>query len=352
VFSGADLSSANLPAAESPEEFGTDPNLSGTITMAEFVESRFIPEFVATKRAPGRDYFKSILKHVLPPEHVAQMFAAQRGTEKGKLASVPGWPYIHGLSLAEVNHDVIQGLTSAALEHGYSIQTATHVRNVIRSIFSHAMRTGCYCEPNPAASVVLPRLLPRADSSLTLAQLRAVLRAMVYPEREVVLLTVLTDMNLAEICGLPWKYVNLFGSSRMVENELIPPKMAAIRKQSYRCEISSVMRSRRRFVRIPRILASHLFDLKQRKQFTGPEDFVLVSRNGNPVHPANMAARRLKSISESLEIPGLAWSVFYKTRSKLRKELGEGLCEMFDDVLPLPKHVPSVPNELQFRSSL
>ena len=137
---------------------------------------------------------------------------------------MPGWPYIHGLSLAEVNHDVIQGLTSAALEHGYSIQTATHLRNVIRSIFSHAMRTGCYLEPNPAASVVLPRLLPRADYSLTLAQLRAVLRAMVYPEREVVLLTVLTDMNLAEICGLPWKYVNLFSSSRMVENELIPPR--------------------------------------------------------------------------------------------------------------------------------
>ena len=85
-------------------------------------------------------------------------------------------------------------------------------------------------------------------------------------------------------------------------------------------------------MRIPRILASHLFDLKQRKQFTGPEDFVLVSRNGNPVHPANMAARRLKVHIGISGNSGLAWSVFYKTRSKLRKELGEGLFEMFDDV--------------------
>jgi hypothetical protein len=100
------------------------------------------------------------------------------------------------------------------------------------------------------------------------------------------------------------------------------------------------------------VLAAHLFDLKQRKQFTGPDDFVLVSRNGNPIHPGNMAARRLKAIGASLQIPGLAWSVFYKTRTRLRSELGGRLDEEFDDVVPVPKWISSQVHELPSRSAL
>jgi integrase len=322
------------------------------MTTVEFVEHKFIPEFVANKRTAGRDHFKAILKHVLPPEHVVRLFPSQPSKVKAKLESVPGWPYIDALPLSQVNSTVIQRLTSAALDRGYSIQTAVHLRNVVRSIFSHAIRTGCYLQPNPAASVALPRIERKSDHRLTLAQLLAVLGTMIYPERELVLLTVLTDMTIVEICGLQWKFVNLFNSSRIVEQEPIPPKTAAVRKQRYRGELSNVIRSRRRFVPIPRVLAAHLFDLKQRKQFTGPDDFVLVSRNGNPIHPGNMAARRLKAIGASLQIPGLAWSVFYKTRTRLRSELGGRLDEEFDDVVPVPKWISSQVHELPSRSAL
>ena len=315
------------------------PRILGSMTTAEFVEHKFIPEFVANKRTAGRDHFKAILKHVLPPERVSCLFPSQPGNGRTKLASIPDWPYIDALPLSDVNSDTIHRLTSAALRRGYSVQTITHMRNVIRTIFSHAIRTGFYLPPNPAASVALPRIEPRTRCSLTLEQLRAVLRMMVYPERELVLLTVLTDITIVEVCGLQWKYANLFNSARIVEQEVIPPSSVAVRKQSYRGVLGNVMRSRRRFVPIPHLLATHLLDLKQRKQFTGPEDFVLVSRNGNPVRPGNMAARRLKSIGTCLQIPELTWSVFYKTRARLKSELGVSLYEQFDDVVPRPKWI-------------
>jgi integrase len=306
---------------------------SGSVTIGDFVKLKFIPEFVAKKRTAGRNHFRAILKHVMPPEHVVRLLPSQPRGVKAKLAFIPGWPYIDELPLARVNGDVIQRLTSAVLERGYSIQTATHVRNVIRSIFSHAIRAGFYFEPNPAASVVLPRIERKAADSLSFTQLQAVLCTMGYPERELVLLTLLTEMTIVEICGLQWKYVNLLSTSRIVDGEVIPPFATAVRRQSYRGVLSNVLRSRKRLVPISHTLATLLNGLKTRKQFTGPDDFVLVSRNGNPIYPDNLAARRLKPVGESLHIPGLAWSVFYRTRITLRLEMGADFYENFNNVV-------------------
>jgi site-specific recombinase XerD len=325
--------------------------LSGPMTIGDFLKLKFVPEFVVNKRTAGRNHFKAMLKYVIPPEHVARLLPSQPGRVKAKLAFIPGWPYIDKLSLSEVNGDVIERLISAALERGYSVQTATHVRNVIRSIFSHAIRTGFYLQPNPAASVTLPRIERKADQSLALSQLQAVLGTMGYPERELALLTVLTDMTIAEICGLQWKHVNLFNSSRIVEGELIPPIAAVVRRQNYRGVLSNVIRSRKRIVPITHTLATLLNRLKARKQFTGPDDFVLISRNGNPIHPENLAARRLKFIGESLQIPGLAWSVFYKTRMKLRAELGTSFYEQFNDVVSFPQSIQPLFHERPRRST-
>src|SRR6516225_9816860 len=112
--------------------------LSGPMTIGDFVKLKFVPDFVVNKRTAGRNYFRAMLKYVIPPEDVARILSSQSGRARARLASIPGWPYIDKLQLSEVNREIIERLTSTALRHGYSIQTATHVRNVIRSIFSHA----------------------------------------------------------------------------------------------------------------------------------------------------------------------------------------------------------------------
>ena len=113
------------------------------------------------------------------------------------------------LRLGEINSEKIQDLVEAALSAGYSTQTATHIRNVVRTIFWHAIRLGYFAGPNPATHVMLPTMSRKEAHALTLDQLKQVMHWMRYPEKEIALFALLTEMNVAEICGLQWKYVNL-----------------------------------------------------------------------------------------------------------------------------------------------
>ncbi len=300
--------------------------------IADFVERKFIPEFVASKRSAGRAHFQAILKHVLPPERVARAFAADPVKGKNSLSAIPGWPYIDSMALCEINPAAIQGVVAAALANGYSIQTATHIRNVIRAIFSHAIRTGSYVGPNPAAGVNLPPMCRKQTPTLTLAQLKHLLQVMRYPEREFALFAMLTDMNVAEICGLRWKYLNLSNLPRMVDQESIPPKVIAVRNQSYRGEVTEVVGKRRRFVRISDSLGSVLRGLRNRRHLSRPQDFVFASRNGTPIHPENIAARRLKSIGKSVDMPWLTWAVFQRSRGAIHAEAGGSFHEQMERI--------------------
>ena len=320
-----------------PQKDHANPQSEPASSVGEFIERRFIPEHVAIKRPSGRSYFRTILNHVLPPEQVARAFAAGPENPSNRLKAIPDWPYLESVRLSEVSPEMIQHLTARALEQGYSIQTATHIRNVIRVIFSHAIRTGCYTGANPANFVTLPAMTRKEVHRTHLAQFKEVVHAMHYPEREIALFAILTDMSVAEICGLQWKYVNTSNLSRLVEDEFIPPKTIAVRKQTYRGQFGAVTASRRKFIRVPDVLCSILLDLRNRKQFTAPHDFVLISRNGTPIHPENVAARRLKMIGRSLQMPWLSWRDFHRTRITLKSEFGRKLHEEFDKILRLQR---------------
>jgi len=341
-------------STEPPSPGLTDQSPQSSTTVADFVERRYIREFVAVKRPAGRAHFQAILKHILRPERVAQAFAATGEQARNTLTADPGWPYMDLLKLNEVSDDTIQQLMSAALNRGYSIQTATHIRNVISSIFAHAIRTGCYAGINPASHVTLPAMTRREKHALDLSQLRRLFENMIYPERELALLAMFTKMNVAEICGLQWKYLNLSYAGNMVEHEFIPAKTIAVRLQSYRGEVSAVSESRRRFVGIPPLLSSVFHHLKRRDHFTAPDDFVLASRNGTPIRPENIAARRLKSHGRSLGMPWLTWSVFYQTRIRLKSEIGPMFHDEFDKIIttkPFPFSRLSAPQTRDFQDN-
>jgi integrase len=321
---------------ESPPVSANPASYSST-TVLEFVERRFIPEFVSIKRRASRSYFRAILKHVLHPEQVMRAFGASSGRTKNRLTAIPDWPYLDSLRMCEIDAEIIQHLTSTAMKKGYSTQTATHIRNVIRSVFSHAIRTGCYSGPNPASLVTLPSMTRKEPHALSLTQLKEVMNAMRHPEKNIAAFALLTELSVAEICGLQWKYLNLSHSSRLLEDEFVPPRTIAVRLQSYRGEFGAVPESRRRLVRIPELLFSLLRDLKTHSDFTEPQDFVLVSRNGTPIHPENIAARRLKSIGRSFAAPWLSWRVFNRTRINLRSEAGRNLNEELERIFSVQK---------------
>ena len=319
------------------EDFGShyeDHINVASMSLGEFVRHRFIPECVEKKMSAGRRHFLEILKYILRSEYGSHASADASERKGSKRKNIASWPYMDALRLCEINEKTVQQIISTALASGYSLQTATHIRNVIRAIYSHAIRACCFTGSNPGALVPLPAVVHGDEHVLTLAQLKEVLALMRFPENAIALFALQTEMSLVEISGLQWQSVNLSGDAQRAGEDWIPAKTIAIRNQWYRGEFQPVMRSRRRFVSVPELLCSSLLDLQSRSRFTRPQDFVLASRRGNPVCPGNIAKRRLKSIGQSCGMPWLSWQVFSRTHLRLKAEYGHNVHKEYAKVLP------------------
>ena len=293
------------------------------MTIASFVENKFLPEYVALKRPSGRAYYKAMLKHVLRPEEVGHLLCVTRKKPGQKLKAVPGWPYLSNVRLCDAKPDHISRLTSAALARGYSVHTVVNLRNVVSAIFSHAKQEQCFVGDNPVSLVRLPEVRRKQAHSLTLAQANKALSVMKYPEREMTLLSIFTGMNLAEILGLQWKQVNLTEEEFNHNGKRVAPRTIAVRNQLYRGSLETVNKSRVRNLPIPHSLLEILLKLKSRTTFTGPDDFVLVSQVGTPVNQNNVLARRIRPIAKQLGVPSLSGNAF----RGIRKILASGFEE-------------------------
>jgi integrase len=143
-----------------------------------------------------------------------------------------------------------------------------------------------------------------------------------------VLTAILTSMNVAEICGLQWKRVNLSDEWTTVDGEALPPLTLAVRRQWYRGEYGTLKKkSRKRNLPIPRSLVGLLVGLKQQAQFAGPDDPVFASRAGTPLDEHNIAARWLRPIGKKLAMPWLSWHVFRHTHATLGEQIGMALSD-------------------------
>ena len=251
------------------------------------------------------------------------------------------WPYLDQVRLHDLQAEDVRRLVTVALETGYSTQTAKHIRNVVSAIISHAIKEGHFVGGNPAIVVNPPGMQRKTPHTLTVEQTVRVLEGMRYPEWEMTLIAILTGMNIAEICGLQWKYVNPSDHDVNREGELIPTRSIAVRKQWYRGEFSTVPEGRRKDVPIPHLLRSVFLRLSQVRH-AGWNDFVLVSRSGKPINQINLAARRLKSIGEKLGVPWLSWQVFRRTRAALSREFGAQLQHQLAIAITMRSDLPPV----------
>lgn len=292
------------------------------MTIAEFVEHKFVPEHVALKGYSGQMHYQAMLRHVITPEEVDRVFNVNPEKSKRRLRAIPDWPYLGDLQLCDARPEHIHRLISEALEHGYSAQTVAHIRNVISVIFTHAKKEQCFFGENPTSQVKLSESTHRQPPVLTLDQAKTALGVMSYPEKEMMIMAVLTGMSISEICGLQWKQVNMAGDDLALDGEFIPPKTIAVRKLWYRCKSGDVKKSRVRNVPIPQPLLQILLKLRQRPKFTGPDNFVFASRSGGAVNVANIVARKLRPIAEQLGVPSLSWRVFFRTRKALASVFG------------------------------
>jgi integrase len=320
------------PGSGGQEEPSLDTQLAD-MTVAQFVATRFLPDHIAIKTSPGKRHYQAILKHILTPEEVETIFGAPSEGSRSKMQPKPEWPYISDVKLNEARPEHVQRLIAAAVNGGYSSQTIRHIRNVVGAVFSHALRTRHFLGDNPASLVVLPGMKRRESHSLTLDQTIKVLELMQYPEREVTLFAILTSMNIAEICGLQWKFVNLTEHHLSREGQSIPPRSIVVRNQWYRGELCTVPAGRRKSIPIPQLLFSVLHTLSRTKS-SGWNDFVLSTKSGRPINQINLAARRLKQIGRDLEMPWISWQVLRRTRGVLAYEFGTQIQHELAKALP------------------
>jgi integrase len=162
-------------------------------------------------------------------------------------------------------------------EMPYSVQAALHLKNATSAVFEYAKTVGMYSGENPASHIRLPEMTRKEKHSLTVEQMKLVLLSFPSPAREMSNVAVLTSMNIAEICGLQWKYVNLSSSWVIVDGEPIPPMAIAVRRQWSTRKGGGAYHSlkagtRRRNLPIDSALEKILRGVASRSTATGPDD--------------------------------------------------------------------------------
>jgi integrase len=294
-----------------------------SMTLAEFVERKFVPEYVASKGYSGRMHYQAMLKHVLRPEDVDRVFQVEPRRPKVRLRSLADWPYLGHVPLRDVRPEYVQHLTAAALSRGYSRQTVMHIRNVVSTIFSYAQLVMYFDGNNPASPIKLPKVNRQHGPALSIDDVSRLLALMRYPEKEMTLFAILTGMTVAEICGLQWKRVNLTDAEAFNSGgERIPAKTILVREEWTRGQLGSVSKRRLGSLAIPKTLLPILERLSRDPKFAGGSDFVLTSRSGSPVNQTNVLTRRLKPIGMELGIPSLSWHMIRRMHKGLQAEFG------------------------------
>jgi len=292
------------------------------MTVADFVATRFVPEFVERKAIAARAHYHSILKCVLGPERSGRAGGVCSQPCASHAGEYRDWPCLGNVRFADVRSEDVQQLIAAAIARGYSPQTVRHIRSVISAVFSYAKQELVYTGNNPADSVKVPEALCKSAPDLTLSHLEQMLRTMRYPEKQMTLIALLTDMNASEICGLQWKNVNLTGAQSNPHGHVVPPITIAVDKRWYRGELASVKEARRRKIQIPQTLLPMLLLLSARNRFIGPDDFVLTSRSGRAINVTNITARRLAMVGRKLGVPALTWPLIRRAQSAIKADHG------------------------------
>lgn len=306
-------------AARRASKFPKEPS-GATVSLAEYVEQNFIPNHVSLKTDAGRIHYQAILKHVMTPEAVERMFAPYCGVSKTRLKTMPDWPYLDHIRLCDLNADHVKHLIVSASARGYSPQTIKHIRNVVGKVIYHARKEGYFRGENPVSEIKLPVILQRKVHKLTIAEAKAVLRMMQYPELEIALITLTTGMAVAEICALRWRDVNLTETAIYCDGEVIPSHHVMVKRQPIDAHSVSPATPRMRIVDIPEPLVRRLQRLRRELGHSQPEAFVFKHLGGTPLCPGDICSR-LARIGRDVSIPWLSWPALRRAHQTLLSDL-------------------------------
>ena len=226
-------------------------------------------------------------------------------------------PVIGDRRLADITPDDVERVLAHFHQQGLSAQTVTHLRNAISAIFRCAKRLGLHHRENPASLVEPPPIEARRRPTLTAEQARLVIAALPSPAREMATLSMACSLNVAELCGLRQKWVNLTEYPISVEGEALAPLSLAVRENYSNGQYGTLKTGRRRrIVPLTPELAGMLRSIIERDVDKSPDAPVFQSRTARPVDGHNIASRIFRPLGKRLGFP-ITWRSFRRAHSTL-----------------------------------
>lgn len=254
----------------------------GLATVQQFIEVRFQPDHIDRLKLNGRVFYRAVLNnHVLPT--------------------------LGGVQLREVTPQMVQQLVSAKLKAGKSVQTVTHIRNVVSAVFRHARALSFYTGMLPTDSVTLPQMTHAERRALTWDQVKALADAMPLHHRALIILLGQTGMRVGEACALRWRDVNLTDEWR----DGIPPNALTVSGSFSRGERGTTKTGKVRPIPLTAESWVALQLHRERSEWAAPESPVFASNVGTPLDYHNVSQRSLKAAGRKL---GLPWVSFHCLR--------------------------------------
>lgn len=254
------------------------------IKIEAFILQKFIPEWVDNLKHAGQQHYKYTLKKMLP--------------------------VLGGIRLRDLKVADVRKLCSTLEHQGCAPKTISHVKTAAVTLINYAKQEGFFSGDNPAAMVRLAQRLPRERYAYSFEEARKVLAELSSPICEMVLMSMTTSLNVAELCGLRRKRLNLTGSTRFSAGEAIPPYSALVRENYYRNRWGTVKTGKRyRTVGLPDVVVEQLVRLEENAEFKDADSPVFASSTGNPIDAHNTNSRLFKQLSKKLDIP-ITWHIF------------------------------------------
>ena len=296
-----------------------------SITIAEYVERRFIPGHVEQKTEAGRRHYQAILKHILTPERVQRIFAKLCGWQSCRLRSSPDWPYLDNILLCSLSSEHVRCLIHSASAKSYSPQTIKHIKNVVGAIMAFARNDGAISGNNPASTIKLQPIVHRSSHNITIQQAKSLVALLGGAEREIALLSLTTGMSAYEICKLQWKHVNLSAAPMMIAGEIVPPRCILVRREATSTDQSSAAFYRTKTIDIPDALFRRLLRMKRLKQHVSPEGFLLEVCDAVASSGVALSKTRLGRVGRELGMPWLSWQAVKRGHQALLAEMRDQL---------------------------
>ncbi len=245
------------------------------ITLDEFWHRYFVPEMLPTLKFSTRKLYASLTnKHLLP------YFGQQKLSEIQRL---------------EVQHFVIE-----KQQHGYSVQTLAHLRDLLSKILETARSWG-WLQDNVARGVKLPPMeRVRKARILTVDNITRLSQALAEPVRTMFLLALGLGLRIGEVLPLRIEDVDLLSG------------MLYVRRDFYRGHIQTpkTPSSERRFA-LPQSLLSLLGGYLKRRE--SQSDLMFPSSAGTILDDRNLIRREVEPVCKELGIPRFSWHALRHT---------------------------------------